>query len=233
MKSGRKLKNFIYDRLNDLSIKRKLILVYVVCMVIPLVLTDGIVFSLLGRNERREEEYRMMSVADSVQYLVNSTFDEAITAINKIYLDENVYKFLDEEFTSDYDFFDKRFKLNSSISKPLDGGRESAISNIILCADNDTIVNGGNFHSIKDLKYISWEDLLASKSSIVVFFYYPAEDIKTGSNKKRVAVIRMLDRYSWYDRDMMVYVDLDYSALQRKLRAMTFEYPVYLCFNCL
>ena len=70
---------------------------------------------------------------------------------------------------------------------------------------------------------------MASKSSIVVFFYYPAEDIKTGSNKKRVAVIRMLDRYSWYDRDMMVYVDLDYSALQRKLRAMTFEYPVYLC----
>lgn len=230
MSDGKKrLSNFIYGRLNDLSIKRKLILVYVVCMVIPLVLTDGVVFSMLGRNERREEEYRMRSVADSVRYLVNSTFDEAVTAVNKIYLDEDVYKFLNEDFESDYDFFEKRFEFNKSTIKPLDGGRESAISNIILCSDNNGIVNGGNFYRIKDLKYISWEDMLASKSSIVVFFYYPVEDIKTGSNKKRVSVIRMLDNFSWYKRDMLVYVDLDYSVLQRKLRAMTYEYPVYLC----
>ncbi len=78
MNPGKKFKNFIYDKLNDLSIKRKLILVYVVCMVIPLVLTDGIVFNLLSRNERREEEYRMQSVADSVKYIVGSTFDEAV-----------------------------------------------------------------------------------------------------------------------------------------------------------
>ncbi len=229
MNPGKKFKNFIYDKLNDLSIKRKLILVYVVCMVIPLVLTDGIVFNLLSRNERREEEYRMQSVADSVKYIVGSTFDEAVSVINKLYLDEDVYKFLDDDFESNYDFFEKRFALNDSIINPLDVGRESAINNIILCSDNNGIVNGGNIYNIKDLKYISWEDLLASKSSIVVFFYYPVEDIKTGSNKKRVSVIRMLDNYGWYKRDMMVYVDLDYSMLQRKLRAMSFEYPVYLC----
>lgn len=226
---SKKFSKYIYGWLNDLSIRNKLILVYVICMIIPLVLTDGLVFGLLERYEKREEEYRMRSVADSVRYLVNSTFDEAVTAINKIYLDEDVYKFLDQEFESDYDFFEQRFKFNQSIIKPLDGGRESALSSIILCSDNDGIVNGGNFYNLKDIRYISWEDLLASRSSIVVFFYYPKEDITSTSNKKRVAVIRMLDNYSWYTRNMMVYVDLDFSVLQRKMKAMTYEYDVYLC----
>ncbi len=69
-------------------------------MIIPLILTDGIVFGLLEHYEKREEEYRMKSVADSVCYLVNSSFDEAVTAINKIYLDEDIYKFLDDDFKS-------------------------------------------------------------------------------------------------------------------------------------
>ncbi len=224
-----KITTFIYGRLNDLSIRSKLVLVYVVCMIIPLVLTDSVVFGLLGYYERREEEYRMRSVADSVRYLIGSSFDEAVTAINKIYLDEEVYKFLDDEFESNYDFFEKRYHISKNIIKPLDGGRESALSNIILCSNNSGIVNGGNFYNLKDIKYVSWDDLIASKSSIVVFFYYPKDAIKNISNKKRVAVIRMLDNYSWYKRDMMVYVDLDFSVLQRKLKAMTYEYPVYVC----
>lgn len=226
---SKKISKFIYGWLNDLSIKNKLILLYVLCMIIPLVLTDGIVFALLEHYENMEEEYRMQSVTDSVRYLINSSFDEAVTAINKIYLDENVYKFLDTEFESEYDFFEKKYQITDSIIKPLDGGKESALSSIILSSDNPGIVNGGNFYNIRDIKYIRWDDLLASKSSIIVFFYYPTDDVRSISNKKRVAVIRTLDHFSWYKRDMMVYADLDFSVLQRKMKNMSYEYSVYVC----
>ncbi len=206
-----------------------MVLVYLICMILPLLVTDGIVFGLLEHYEKREEEYRMASVADSVRYLVNSSFDEAVTAINKIYLDEDIYKFLDDDFESAYDFYEKRYQIKESKINPLDGGKESALSSIILCSENPGIVNGGNFYNLKDIKYIKWADLLASKSSIVVFFYYPTDDVRSISNKKRVAVIRMLDHYSWYKRNMMVYVDLDFSVLQRKMKAMTYEYAVFLC----
>ena len=226
---SKKINEYIYGWLNDLSIRSKLVLVYLICMILPLLVTDGIVFGLLEHYEKREEEYRMASVADSVRYLVNSSFDEAVTAINKIYLDEDIYKFLDDDFESAYDFYEKRYQIKESKINPLDGGKESALSSIILCSENPGIVNGGNFYNLKDIKYIKWADLLASKSSIVVFFYYPTDDVRSISNKKRVAVIRMLDHYSWYKRNMMVYVDLDFSILQRKMKAMTYEYAVFLC----
>ena len=63
----KKVSRYIYGWLNDLSIRNKLILVYVICMIIPLVLTDGIVFGLLEHYEKREEAYRMASVADSAR----------------------------------------------------------------------------------------------------------------------------------------------------------------------
>ena len=225
----RRLNKIIYDRLNDLSIKRKLMLVYVVCMFIPLVLTDGIIFSLMGRNERREEQFRMQQAADSVKYLVGSTFDEAVTAINKIYLNEDVYAFLNDDYDSDYDFYEKRFAIQNDVIKPLAGGRESSINNIILCSDNDRIINGGNFYKIKDIESVTWEDLLAAKNNMVVSFIYTGDNNRLEMNRKRVTIIRVLDHFEWYKRHMMVYVDLDYSKLQLKLKSLAYDAPVYLC----
>jgi len=225
----KKLVNFIYNWLNDLSIGKKLMLMYVVCMFVPLILTDGIIFTLLQRNELREEEYRMEQVADSVKYLLGSTFDEAVTVINKIYLDEEVYEFLDDDFKSDYDFYEKRYNINETIIKPLDGGRESAINGIILCSDNDGIINGGNFYNLKDIGSVKWDDLLAATNNMVVNFFYSGERNTLERNRKKVSLIRALDHFSWYDRHMMVYVDLDYSMLQRKMKTITYDAPVYLC----
>ncbi len=219
----------IYNWLNDLSIGKKLMLMYVVCMFIPLILTDGIIFTLLQHNEVREEEYRMEQVADSVKYLLSSTFDEAVAVINNIYLDEEVYAFLDDDFESDYDFYEKRFVINNNILKPLDSGRESAINNIILCSDNDGIINGGNFYNLKDIGYVKWDDLLAATNNMVVNFFYSGDGNPMDRNRKKVSIIRALDHFSWYDRHMMVYVDLDYSMLQRKMKTLAYDAPVYLC----
>lgn len=216
-------------RLNDLSINKKLMLVYIVCMFIPLILTDGIVLGLLSRNERREADYEMENVVNSVRYLVESSFDEAVTVINKLYLNEEVYAFLDEDFESDYDFFSRRVEVKNNILKPLDGGRESSIIGIILCADNDSIVNGGNFYNMNRISNIDWLDLAKAKSKIVANFYYDVDANQGTLNRKKVSLMRVLDHYRWYNRSMFVYVELDHSVLQRKMKALAYTDPVYLC----
>ncbi len=223
------IKKLIDRRLNDLSINKKLLLVYIVCMFIPLILTDGVVLGVLNRNERREADYEMENVANSVRYIVGSSFDEAITVINKLYLNEEVYAFLDKDFESDYDFFTDRVEIKNNILKPLDGGRESSIIGINLCSDNDTIINGGNFYNMDRISDLDWMDLSEAKSKIVVNFYYDV-DVNQGTlNRKKVSLMRVLDHYRWYDRNMLVYVELDHSVLQRKMKALAYTDPVYLC----
>ncbi len=212
-----------------MSIRNKLVLVYVACMFIPLVVTDGIIFRMIGNYEKREERFRMESTANSVQYLVNSAFDEAISIINKIYLDEEVYRFLDYDYETNYDFYEKSYEFKNKILLPFEGGKESSINGVILCTDNDRIVNGGNIFNLRDMNEIGWEDLLNAKNKIVVSFRYLNENNSREMSRKSVSVIRVLDHYRWYERNMLVYVDLEYGILQRKMKAMAFDNPVYLC----
>ena len=212
-----------------MSIRSKLVLVYVTCMFIPLVLTDGIIFSMLRNYELRDEKLRMENTANSVEYLISSAFDEAVSVINKIYLDEDVYKFLDDDFESNYDFYVKSYAFRNKVLLPLEGGTESSLNNVILCSDNEGLVNGGNIYNLKNINWIGWQDLLTAKNKVVVSFIYLDENNTHEIKKKSVSVIRALDNYRWYERNMLVYVELDYGALQRKLKGMAFDNPVYLC----
>lgn len=220
----------IYRRLNNLSIKNKLILVYVICMFLPLMVTDGVILGLIIRSENRESRLEMVNVANSVKYQIGSTFDEAIKVINKIYLDEEVYKFLDEEYASGYDFYVKRMEMKNLVINPLEGGREASIMNIILAGDNETIIKGGNFYDFEGLKdrevYKAYEE---SSGKIALRFYYVGGSYLGSLSKRRISIVRKLDHYKWYGREMLVDVDLDYSVLQRKLESVTYPGEVYLC----
>ncbi len=228
MKNNR-ITQLIYTKLNNLSIRSKLVLVYVTCMFFPLILTDGIIFSMLRNSELRDERLRMENTANSVKYLINSAFDEAVSVINKIYLDEEVYKFLDDKYESNYDFYVKSYEFRNKILLPLEGGTESSFNNVILCSDNEGLVNGGNIYNLSAINWVGWQDLLTAKNKVVVSFIYLDENNTHEMRKKSVSVIRALDHYKWYERNMLVYVELDYGALQRKLKGMAFDNPIYLC----
>ncbi|MCR4741116.1 MAG: sensor histidine kinase [Lachnospiraceae bacterium] len=225
-----RIRNFIMEKLNDLSIRNKLMLVYVTCMFIPLILTDGVILSLLNLNEKKEERYQMEAVSESVKYILGSALDEAITVINSIYLNEDIYAFLSEDFESNYDFYEHRMTIKNSVFNQLDRGRESSIMGIIIYGENEGIINGGNFYNIEAIKDMGWyEDMGKTKSPILLSFYYVGNTNPGTLNKKRVSIVRALDHFKWYEKEMLVDVDLDYGVLQRKLLALSYTDPVYLC----
>ncbi|MCR5734112.1 MAG: sensor histidine kinase [Lachnospiraceae bacterium] len=218
------------EKLNDLSIKNKLLLVYVTCMFIPLILTDGVILSLLNLNEKKEEKYQMEAVAESVKYILGSALDEAVTVINYIYLNEDIYAFLSDDFESDYDFYEKRIAIKNGVFSQFERGRETSIMGIVIYGENDGIINGGNFYNIDAIRDVIWyEDIKTAKSPVLLSFYYVGESNPGTLNKKRVSMVRPLDHFKWYDREMLVDIDLDYGVLQRKLLALSYTDPVYLC----
>ena len=49
-----KLGNVLENKINDYSIRKKLVLFYVCCVLLPLFITDGVLFSILYRGEIKE-----------------------------------------------------------------------------------------------------------------------------------------------------------------------------------
>ena len=49
--------------MNNFTIKTKLMLLYICCVFLPLVLTDGVILGLLVDNDRRVQSYEMEQLA--------------------------------------------------------------------------------------------------------------------------------------------------------------------------
>ena len=78
-------RNFLVDWLNDLSLGRKLMLMQVICVLLPLLITDSAIWLLILYAEKKAALQEMNNVADSVIYTLNDTIDNAADLVQNIY----------------------------------------------------------------------------------------------------------------------------------------------------
>ena len=109
-------------------------------------------------------------------------------------------------------------------------GGGSSTTKIVMCSDNDTIINGDHFYSLSDVKDESWyKKLQDSGLDMVLHFYYIGKEDPSAKISRRVSLVRKLDYYQDLKAEKIVRLDLDYSSLVRKLNNNKYDVPVYIC----
>lgn len=142
----RRLWNFFQEKMNDFTVRKKLLIFYVFCVLLPLFVTDSVILTILLRGERRERALEMENIASAVQFELSYTFEEAMNMSKNIYANRMINEFLNYEYSSGYDFFEATQKLLDASFNAASFG--SQLVTMILYADNDTIVNGGHFYRL-------------------------------------------------------------------------------------
>jgi len=201
---------------------------YICCVVLPLLLADGLIIAVMQHNYRVEQQMIMENMADTVEAELRNVFEEAEAITNSLYIDREINLFLDNRYESPLEFYDaSRVVAGRSFYEILIGrGSE----NIVMCGDNPTLVNGGRFWQVSEFRESSWyKKLEDSGKSIVLDFYYIGDTNPSASAKRRISLARRLDYYKDLQKEKLVCIDLSYSALVRKLQNMNFNQPVYLC----
>lgn len=220
--------NKLEQMLNDFSVKKKLLLVFVFCVLIPLFVTDSIILAILLRAEKKEQAYEMANVSSAVKYIIDYSFEEAVDMTNSIYVNKRVNEFLNAKYQSDLEYFESRqdflrdtfFDMSFSFHE----------SYAIMYADNDSIVNGGHFSRLAPVKKQGWyQYLMDSGRDIVLLFDYTDENTRTVLAQRKISVIRKLNYFKDGGCEKVVKLDLDYNALVRKLTSRKDSMPVYIC----
>ena len=76
--------------LNNYSIKKKLSIIYVVCVLIPLIITDSVVYLTIEHNLKKEQQTNMEHVIERVEYNIKSDVESAISVSNYLYADSKL-----------------------------------------------------------------------------------------------------------------------------------------------
>jgi two-component system sensor histidine kinase YesM len=220
----------ISSKLDDYKLKKKLRILYIYSVLLPILITDSAIVYISIASENASMQKGMENIASAVKYNFFYDIEEAAGTTKKIYMNKYVNQFMDKQFESELDYylsyqaFMKDSLFESSIG--------TTASSITMYADNPTIVSGGEFKQLSTVKAQDWyRYLTASSRDGVLYIYYDESRIPTVDSKRKISFIRKLNFYKRDGCEKLVKMDIDYSTMARSFVKMNYEAPVYVCWN--
>lgn len=224
----RKLLHKFEQLLDDFKLKKKLLFLYVFCVLIPLATTDSILLYIVIHSEKIENQHIRENDASAVQYSLASVIERASETAKNIYMNEYVENFLNEEYDTPMDYV---VAYNTFLKNSLfDSSMGLDFANITIYADNETIVNGGEFSRLSAIRESEWyEYLQESGQDSMLYFYYDDSKSPAVHAKRKLIFVRKMDFYGADSKEKLVKVEIDYTNLVRSLSNMKYESRIYIC----
>ena len=212
--------------MDDFTIKKKFYIFYVVCVLIPLIVTDSVVFLTTAKFDKERREHEMSNIASTVEYSLSSMIGNAGEIGNSIYTNRDFEEFLSKRYTNSAEYVAayQNFLSGKLLENAL--GMNSMI--FTLYTDNDTIVNGGRVNTLDKLKntesYLRLNEEAKSKG---LFFVY--DDSSSRITRERRIIY--LQRMDFYDAETEKYlkIEFDYGSMVRTIKNMNYDNEVLIC----
>ncbi|MBO4688959.1 MAG: sensor histidine kinase [Clostridiales bacterium] len=213
--------------LNNLKLHNKFVIMYVFCVIIPLVLTDAIVFFSIYEQEYNNRMYELENVANKYISTIESTVVYNARIARAICENEELNHFLDQRFESKSDFFIKYYDfVSKSFFKSLVSARSDQVT---IFVDNPSIADSVYFkHMYKAAKgdwYQEFKEM--ERNDALIIFYDESADPLT----ERVNTFYYVRKMHLYDStcDKLLRIDINSSELRSQLLRFSSEYPMYVC----
>lgn len=195
-------------------------------MLIPLIVTDSVVFLTTAKFDRERREHEMFNIASTVEYSLSSMIGNAGEIGNSIYTNRDFEEFLSKRYTNSAEYVAayQNFLSGTLLENAL--GMNSMT--FTLYTDNDTIVNGGRVNTLDKLKntesYLRLNEEAKSKG---LFFVYDDSSSRI-TRERRIIYLQRLD---FYDAETEKYlkIEFDYGSMVRTIKNMNYDNEVLIC----
>lgn len=216
---------WVITRLNDIPIGRKLVCLFVFCILIPLLITDGLVLWMLAAYQQDSARHDSLSAAE---YYLTSTVEDAAGTAQNIYLNEYINRFLNTEFETPLDYYNDYRKLLAD-SLYIDSLRDGKFA-ITNCAGNESILNGGCFRQL-DPERAWYQALQESGQNILLLTNYDDSRTVSVSGQRQISLVRRMNYYLWDPMEKAVKIDINYLRLEQDIQSANYETDLYVCMN--
>lgn len=218
----------IENKTDNFKIKQKLQILYICCVLLPLILTDGILLFIMFREDKAERIHTMDNISTSVSYDLTHTIGEIVSQTNKIYINLRMNDIMDKKYATDLDFVTDYYNLikNSFFDISFSSNRFRTI----FYADNETIVNGGYFFRLSTVKETDWyQHFMETGRDELLYYYYSQDRNFSAIPQRKISFIKKLNYSQNLGCEKLVKYDLDYNSLVQRLINMKYSMDVYIC----
>ncbi|MDR2044524.1 MAG: histidine kinase [Clostridium sp.] len=216
------------EKMNDYNVKKKLRILYLFCVLLPLILTDGVVLLVANRSNWKEQLHELENIAGAVRYSLTSTVEDAAAVAINIYTNRYINEFLNATYDSPLDYYNSYLRQTRESLLKSSGGSTNFI--VTMYADNETIINGGEFARLETVADTPWYRYLRdSEETVVLYCYYDTQRTPVIDARRRLLLLRKLNFYRRDSREKVLKIELNFSGIVRDLAEMNYGAPVYVC----
>lgn len=216
---------WIIKMLNDMPIRRKLVALFIFCILFPLLITDTLVLWMLVDYQQGSIRHDTLN---AVEYYLTSTFEDAASTARSIYLNQYINDFLNTEFQSPLYYYNDYRKLLAD-SLYVNSLRDGKFA-ITMYAENESILNGGCFRQL-DRQSGWYQALVTSGQNTLLLANYDDSHTVSVTNLRQISLLRRMNYYLQDSMEKVVKIDISYSRIEADIRAANYEADLYVCLN--
>ena len=213
-------------KLNNLKIRTKLIIIYVTCVLLPMIATNCFVIGSIKQSVVKEQRNTLKDTADSIEYDINECVSNIVLVSDYLSADSELNEFVARRYGSNSEYYDSYYQLmHDNVIRYY--YTTQSIYNVTIYTSNETITNGTYFEQKKDIMGKDWyQAYLHHGKDIFICAYYDSDNLysKYIARAKYISVIRKME-----DGNNLLKVDIDYVDLMHNIRSESGDADVYLC----
>lgn len=180
-----------YQFMNNIRLSRKLTILYVMCVLLPLVVTDSAVLYIVLNNQHAKQRHAMENEASAIQYSLTNNIDYAAATAKQIYMNEYIERYLNRDYADALAYVEAYQDFVKTTLFKGGAGMDNTI--ITMYADNPTIVNGGEFSQLSAIENTRWYQTFEdSGQDTMLYFYYDDEKSPAVEAKRKVLFLKRL-----------------------------------------
>ena len=213
---------------SDKAQSRNMVVLYLLCIIVPLIITDGIFIFLLVKGDKTSAKFDAERSAKAIEYEFESSIDYAINMSKNITMSGEINDFLEEKYESDIEYF----KAYKSVSGNTYLKNLYNVYNVSLeiYADNDTLIQGGGIYPLSAAENTGWyRQFLDSGKDALVTFYYDEDGVGIVKPKRKLIYIHRMKYYQHGRVEKVLKLDLDYTTLARNFEASAYNPGGFIC----
>lgn len=213
--------------LSRLKLNKKFLIMYIFCVIMPLVITDALLFRSVFETELRNQHYYRENAIEAYSNYLEDLLSYDDTVATAIDLNKNLNSFINYKYQIPYDYY------NSYVNTVTDSFF-STLSDInqdrlVIYSDNQTMLSGHYFHNLAEAKREAWyQDFTHYGKQEAVYAYYDNVPVVLTTDRERfIFVRRMTNTRSSITK--IVTIEHKLSRIARDMAEIPVNCEMYLC----
>lgn len=206
------MKRRIFTRLEDIKLGGKFFILFLVCVLFPMITTNGyIIFSMKGAIDRQQKQ-RIENIAERLELELVNEISKQISIAD--YLDRNVnlQEFLETEYPDASAYYEAYVDLMGNQVIQYYYTAQSAYS-IIICTDNETITNGTYFVRSQSVENSCWYRKFRSSGRNIFLYSYYEDGKESGGYIEKGRRLVLIQKLPHCGAEDIIMLEIDYDSM--------------------